>query len=91
MEWPALIGMRFILTTDGIINALGVKRLLRSLERLRNDPPQRVADAVISFAEQDFADSAVPLDNLTMVVADVVEHQEDDSKQSARSSPLQDD
>lgn len=88
---PALIGMRFILTTDGIINALGVKRLLRSLERLRNDPPQRVADAVISFAEQDFADSAVPLDNLTMVVADVVEHQEDDSKQSARSSPLQDD
>jgi len=69
---PALIGSRFILTTDGLINALGLKKLFRYLEQMRGDDPEQVAEALIGRALQHPADSAA-LDNLTIVVADLVE------------------
>jgi serine/threonine protein phosphatase PrpC len=83
---PALAGNRFILTTDGLVNALGFKRLLRSLERVRGDTPQHAADSIIGNARKHFAESAASLDNLTVVVADIVEYEEDDTRQLARPS-----
>ena len=79
---PAVIGSRFVLTTDGLIDALGLKKLFRYLEQMRGDDPQQVADAVITYALRHTADSMASLDNLTIVVADIVEQLA--SEQSAR-------
>jgi serine/threonine protein phosphatase PrpC len=70
---PALIGSRFILTTDGLIDALGLKKLFRYLEQMRGDDPEQVAEALIDRALQHPAGSTAALDNLTVVVADIVE------------------
>jgi serine/threonine protein phosphatase PrpC len=75
---PALIGSRFILTTDGLINALGLKKLFRHLEEMRGDAPEQVAETLIGRALRHPAGSAAALDNLTVVVADIVEQSADE-------------
>ncbi|WP_083888183.1 FHA domain-containing protein [Nocardia asiatica] len=69
-EEEAVVGHRYVLSTDGILRALGSRRLTEALIKLRQHPPQTAADTLISLAQQ----SDVPpeaLDNLTVAIADV--------------------
>jgi protein phosphatase len=68
-EWqePAEAGQRYIIASDGLINALGEAGLLNALAELRVTDPGTCARTLIAKAINAGAD-----DNATVVVADVV-------------------
>ncbi|MBH0775507.1 FHA domain-containing protein [Nocardia bovistercoris] len=69
-EERAIVGHRYILSTDGILRALGRRQLIESLANVRHQPPQMAAETVIALAQQSDLPPEV-LDNMTIAIADV--------------------
>ncbi|PPK65864.1 FHA domain-containing protein [Actinokineospora auranticolor] len=63
---PARLGQRYLLASDGLVNALGHQPLRRALVRLRADEPRECVRRLLELA-----DRAGAADNVTVVVADV--------------------
>ena len=73
-EWtePARRGQRYVLSTDGLINAFGMGRLTAMLAEVRTLAPQQAADELVRMATQAPAVPPSMVDNVTVVIADVV-------------------
>ncbi|GAA1028181.1 hypothetical protein GCM10009557_12310 [Virgisporangium ochraceum] len=69
----AAAGNRYILTTDGIPTALGPDRFIRALGALRRRTPHDAARALIDVAGREAVIPPGDIDNLTVVIADVVQ------------------
>jgi serine/threonine protein phosphatase PrpC len=68
----AVLGNRYILSTDGLIDALGVDQFSRVLLRMRGADPQQAAATLVDFGLRSTRIPAGELDNLTVVMADIV-------------------
>ncbi|WP_162958262.1 FHA domain-containing protein [Nocardia yunnanensis] len=67
----AVAGQRYILSTDGIVKALGPNRLAAALAGLRHNDPPVAAAALIDLALRSTGIAPQQMDNLTVVIADV--------------------
>ena len=65
---PAAVGQRLIMTTDGLLAVLPQAELIALLRRLHADPPELVANLLLELAYEG-------PDNVTVVVADVVDRE----------------
>jgi serine/threonine protein phosphatase PrpC len=70
-EERAVAGHRYVLSTDGLLDALGQEVLYAAIRELRGLPPQNVADSLVQLGCQQSQVPEGSLDNLTVVVADV--------------------
>jgi serine/threonine protein phosphatase PrpC len=81
-EERAVAGHRYVLSTDGVLNALTADDLRTALEALRGVPPELAArtliDTVLNRRDRQ------QLDNLTVVIADV--SQKVDNSRSSSSA-----
>jgi serine/threonine protein phosphatase PrpC len=68
----AVIGHRYVLTTDGLTKALSFDQFARLLQRKRGTSPQHLAESLVTAASRTARIPASDIDNLTVVVADVV-------------------
>jgi protein phosphatase len=66
----AMIGHRYVLSSDGLINALGMDRFGECLVQARGFDVQQVADLLVDAGLKE--GRAKTLDNLTIVVADII-------------------
>lgn len=66
----AVVGHRYVLSTDGLINALGMDRFGECLVQARGRDPQEVADLLVDAGLREGHTKTV--DNLAIVVADIV-------------------
>jgi len=67
----AMAGHRYVLSTDGLVNALGMDRFGECLVQARGRVPQEVADLLVDAGLKAGRDKTI--DNLTIVVADIAD------------------
>jgi serine/threonine protein phosphatase PrpC len=67
----AVPGNRYVLTTDGLIDALGMDRFSECVLGMRGSDPQQLADRLVDSGLRASGIPAKGIDNLTVVVADI--------------------
>jgi serine/threonine protein phosphatase PrpC len=67
----AVPGNRYVLTTDGLIDALGMDRFSECVLSMRGSDPQQLADRLVDSGLRASGIPAKGIDNLTVVVADI--------------------
>ena len=67
----AMPGNRYVLTTDGLIDALGMDQFSECVLRMRGSDPQQLADRLVDSGLRASEIPAKSIDNLTVVVADI--------------------
>lgn len=68
----AVLGNRYVLSTDGLIDALGIDQFTRLLLRMRGTDPQQTAAILVDLGLEGSRVPAEEVDNLTVVVADII-------------------
>jgi serine/threonine protein phosphatase PrpC len=73
---PATTGQRFVLSTDGLVQTLGLREFTRLVAECREFDPQLAANTLLRAGLVKANKPDIVIDNLTVVVADVVPAEE---------------
>lgn len=87
-EERAVIGHRYVLSTDGILHAMSADELNDALVQLRDVRPERAARILVDVVLHSSSTARSRLDNMTVIIADVsqkVDNSRSDPSEGAHS------